>query len=261
MGPFLRKNGLPVATLVGLFVLWEVAVRIFNVPSFIIPAPSAALAKIFAFPGAMFRHTGTTLYETVLGFLLGIAIGVVAAIVIVYSVTLQKVIYPLIVLSQVLPKIAIAPILMIWAGYGPLSKVLIALLICFFPMVVSTVTGLRSVDPDLVDLARSLCASEIKIFRKIRFPNALPYLFVGLKLSITLAVIGAIVGEFIGGSQGLGYLILSANFQMDTAMMFAGLFLLSVLGLVLFGLIMLLERIFIPWSITEQDGGEPMATI
>lgn len=260
MGSFLRKYTLPVATLVGLCLVWELAVRIFNIPNFIVPAPSAALAKIVAHTGVMLRHAATTLYETVLGYLLGIAFGVLAAIVIVYSDTLQRVIYPLIVLSQVLPKIAIAPILMIWAGYGIFSKVLIALLISFFPMVVSTVTGLRSVDPDLVDLARSLCASETKIFRKIRFPHALPYLFVGLKLSITLAVIGAIVGEFIGGSQGLGYLILSSNFQMDTAMMFAGLFLLSTLGLALFGFILLMERICIPWSITDQEAGEPMAT-
>lgn len=258
---FLRRYSLPVATLLVLGVLWELAVRLFDIPNFIVPAPSAALAKIAAHAGTMSRHVLTTLYETVLGFLLGIAFGVLAAIVIVYSDTLQRVIYPLIVLSQVLPKIAIAPILMIWAGYGLLSKVLIALLISFFPMVVSTVTGLRAVDPDLVDLARSLCASEAKIFRKIRFPNALPYVFVGLKLSITLAVIGAIVGEFIGGSQGLGYLILSSNFQMDTAMMFAALFLLSALGLALFGLILLAERIFIPWSITEEEAGEPMATI
>ena len=261
MTHLLQKYSLPVATLVAFCVFWELAVRLFNIPNFIIPALSAALAKIPAHAGVLAGHVVTTLYETLLGFLLGIAFGVLAAIVIVYSDTLQKVIYPLIVLSQVLPKIAIAPILMIWAGYGPLSKVLIAFLISFFPMVVSTVTGLRSIDPDLVDLARSLCASETKIFRKIRFPNALPYVFVGLKLSITLAVTGAIVGEFIGGSKGLGYLILSSNFQMDTAMMFAALFLLSILGLALFGLIMLMERICIPWSITEQDGGEPMATI
>lgn len=261
MGHILQKYGLSVSTLLGLGVLWEVAVRVFDIPDFLIPAPSAALAKIVAHTGPMLRHSGTTLYETVLGYLLGIAFGVLSAIVIVYSVTLQRVIYPLIVLSQVLPKIAIAPILMIWAGYGTLSKVLIALLISFFPMVVSTVTGLRAVDSDLVDLARSLCASEFKIFRKIRFPSALPYLFVGLKLSVTLAVIGAIVGEFIGGSQGLGYLILSSNFQMDTAMMFAGLFLLSALGLGLFGIVVLLERVCIPWSITGEEFREPMATM
>ena len=261
MSQFLRKYSLPVATLVSLGVAWELAVRLFNIPSFIIPAPSAALAKIPAHPGAMAGHVLTTLYETVFGFFLGIAFGRLAAVVIVYSDTLQRVIYPLIVLSQVLPKIAIAPIIMIWAGYGPFSKVLIAFLISFFPMVVSTVTGLRAVDPDLVDLARSLCASEMKIFRKIRFPNALPYVFVGLKLSITLAVIGAIVGEFIGGSQGLGYLILSSNFQMDTPMMFAALFLLSILGLALFGLIMLMERICIPWSISEQAVEKPLPTM
>ncbi len=256
-----RKYGLPVATLVGLCLLWELAVHAFNIPNFIVPAPSAALAKIPAHAGVLTRHVLTTLSETAGGFLLGIALGVLAAILIVYSPTLQQVIYPLIVVSQVLPKIAIAPILMIWAGYGLLSKVLIAFLISFFPMVVSTVTGLRSADPDLVDLARSLCASETKIFRKIRFPHALPYVFVGLKLSITLAVIGAIVGEFIGGSQGLGYLILSSNFQMDTAMMFAGLFLLASLGLALFGAIMLLERICIPWSLTDEGPEKPLPTM
>ncbi len=256
-----RTYALPVITLLGLCVIWELGVRVFDVPSFILPAPSAALAKIAAHGPVLLDHLAVTFMETAAGFLLGIVFGILAAIPIVYSPILQQVIYPVIVLSQVLPKIAIAPILMIWAGYGPLSKVLIAFMISFFPIVVSTVTGLRSVDPDLVDLARSFSASEVKIFRKISFPNALPYVFVGFKLSITLAVIGAIVGEFIGGSKGLGYLILSSNFQMDTAMMFAALFLLSMLGLTLFGAIVLLERICIPWSVTADVAETPLPTM
>ncbi|MBI2370544.1 MAG: ABC transporter permease [Deltaproteobacteria bacterium] len=234
-------------------VLWEIAVRLFKVPEFLVPAPTAVLAKMIQ-KGTFFSgHVYTTFYETALGFLLGVVIGIACAITIVYSRFLENVLFPLIVILQIVPKVAIAPLLLIWFGYGWESKMLIAFLVAFFPIIVNTVSGLRSVEPEMIDLVRGLQATNWQIFRKVRFPNSLPYIFSGLKISITLAVIGAIIGEFVGGNRGLGYLIIVANYELDTPLMFSALFLLSVMGLVLYGIIEVLERVIIPWNVAEEE--------
>ncbi|MDP7385411.1 MAG: ABC transporter permease, partial [Nitrospinota bacterium] len=174
------------------------------------------------------------------------------AVLIVWYKFLEDVLYPLLVILQIIPKIAIAPLLLIWVGYGATSKVLIAFLIGYFPIVVSMITGLRLVEADLLDLARSFRATKWQILAKIRFPNSLPFLFNGLQISITLAVIGAIVGEFVGGSKGLGYLIIVSNYELNTPLMFTSLFLLSIIGLSLFGLIVKLQKVMIPWAVQEE---------
>ena len=240
-------------TIIVIIVLWEIGVRLFNIPEFLVPTPTAVLAKMAEKASLFSMHFYVTLYETLLGFLLGVVIGIACASVIVYSRFLANVIFPLIVILQIVPKVAIAPLFLIWFGYGWESKMLIAFLIAFFPIIVNTVSGLRSVEPEMIELVRSLEATNWQIFRKVRLPNSLPYIFSGLKISITLAVIGAIIGEFVGGNQGLGYLIIVANFELDTPLMFGSLVLLSLMGLALYGIIELLERLLIPWSTTEEE--------
>ncbi|MFQ5912471.1 MAG: ABC transporter permease [Nitrospinota bacterium] len=236
-----------------LIFLWEVWVNVAEIPQFLVPAPSATLKEMLSKAHLLGSHINTTLFETIMGYLLGIVIGIFSAILIVWYKFLEDVLYPLLVILQIIPKIAIAPLLLIWVGYGATSKVLIAFLIGYFPIVVSMITGLRLVEAELLDLARSLRATKWQILAKIRFPNSLPFLFNGLQISITLAVIGAIVGEFVGGSKGLGYLIIVSNYELNTPLMFTALFILSVIGLSLFGLIIRLQKVMIPWAVTEEE--------
>jgi NitT/TauT family transport system permease protein len=239
-------------SIVILVCLWEVWVNVAKIPQFLVPSPSDTAKEMFEKAHLLGTHINTTLLETILGYLLGILIGILSAVLIVWYKFLEDVLYPLLVILQIIPKIAIAPLLLIWVGYGATSKVLIAFLIGYFPIVVSMITGLRLVESDLLDLARSFRATKWQILSKIRFPNSLPFLFNGLQISITLAVIGAIVGEFVGGSKGLGYLIIVSNYELNTPLMFTSLFLLSIIGLSLFGLIVKLQKIMIPWAVQEE---------
>ncbi len=239
-------------SIVILVFLWEIWVNVAKIPQFLVPSPSDTAKEMFEKAHLLGSHINTTLLETILGYLLGIAIGILSAVLIVWYKFLEDVLYPLLVILQIIPKIAIAPLLLIWVGYGATSKVLIAFLIGYFPIVVSMITGLRLVEADLLDLARSFRATKWQILAKIRFPNSLPFLFNGLQISITLAVIGAIVGEFVGGSKGLGYLIIVSNYELNTPLMFTSLFLLSIIGLSLFGLIVKLQKVMIPWAVQEE---------
>ena len=248
-----RDVSVTLVTLAVLCILWELIVRVFRVPLFLLPPPSMVADELVQRSSLYLTHSWVTLYETLLGFLLATVLGIVAGILIVYSRWLQSVLYPIVVVLQIVPKVAIAPLLLIWLGYGLQSKVMVALLVAFFPIVVTTVTGLRAVEQDLLDLVRVLKGGRWQEFAKVRFPSALPFIFSGLKVAITLAVIGAIIGEFVGSNQGLGYLVLIANSEMRTQMSFAALLLLSALGLGLFGVIVLLERLLVPWGVTEEE--------
>ncbi len=235
-------------TLIVLIVLWEVACRIFQVPSYLVPAPSAIGSRLYEKRDLYLGHTWVTVYETLAGFALAVVIGVLAAALIVVIPPARDVIMPLLLIAQIVPKVAIAPILLIWFGYGLLPKVIIAFLVAFFPIVVNVASGLAAVERELLDLGRSLEATRWQIFWKFRMPTALPELFSGMKIAITLAVIGAVIGEFVGGNRGLGYLILVANQDLDTPLAFAALLVLSVAGILLYGVIELAERLLIPWS-------------
>ncbi|MBI4492144.1 MAG: ABC transporter permease [Chloroflexi bacterium] len=248
-----RELLIAMLTLVVTIGLWEAVVWAFKVPSFLVPAPSAVWVEFLGKADLYAQHTWITLYETAIGFLLAMVLGILAAIAIVYSRLLQSLVYPVILVLQIVPKIAIAPLLLIWLGYGLQSKTTIALLVAFFPIVVDTATGMRAAEPELLELVKVLKGSRWQEFVKIRFPYSLPFIFSGLKVAITLAVIGAIIGEFVGGNQGLGYLIVAANYQLLTAMSFAALILLSLMGLGLFGLIVLVERLLVPWGVTEGE--------
>jgi NitT/TauT family transport system permease protein len=235
-------------TLIVLVVIWEIACRAFQVPSYLVPAPSAIAEKLYEKRDLYLGHTWVTLYETLAGFALAVVIGVVAAALIVVIPSVRDVVMPLLLIAQIVPKVAIAPILLIWFGYGLLPKVIIAFLVAFFPIVVNVASGLAAVERELLDLGHSLEATRWQIFWKFRMPTALPELFSGMKIAITLAVIGAVIGEFVGGNRGLGYLILVANQDLDTPLAFAALLVLSVAGILLYGMIELAERLLIPWS-------------
>ena len=244
---------IPAATLIGVLMLWEIASRAFKIPNFIMPAPSAILAEGWEWRYRFIGHTWVTLYETVGGFVLSVVVGVPLAVMIVYSPALKRAFYPLIVLTQAVPKIAIAPVLLLMVGHGEIPKVIVAFLVAFFPIVVDTATGLAATPPELLDLSRSYRASAFKTFLKVRLPMAMPFFFAGAKVAITLSVIGAVVGEFVGSDRGLGYVILSATSYWKTELAFSSMILLSLMAIVLFGAVALIERWVCPWLPSAAD--------
>jgi NitT/TauT family transport system permease protein len=243
----------PATALLAALVVWEGATRAFHIPNFIMPAPSAILGEGWAWRYRFIGHSWVTLYETLGGFALSIAVGVPLAVLIVYSPALRSALYPLIVLTQSVPKIAIAPVLLLILGYGAMPKVIVAFLVAFFPVVVDTATGLAATPPELLDLSRSYRASPFKTFLKVRLPMALPFFFAGAKVAITLSVIGAVVAEFVGSDKGLGYVILSATSYWKTELAFSAMLLLSVMAICLFGAVSLAERVLCPWLTTEAE--------
>src|SRR5918995_3530870 len=246
----------PAATLVGAVVFWELAARVFKIPKFIMPRPSEIGGEAWEWRYRFIGHTWVTLYETLGGFALSIAVGVPLAVLIVYSPAMRRALYPLIVLTQSVPKIAIAPVLLLMAGHGEFPKIIVAFLVAFFPIVVDTATGLAATPPELLDLSRSYRASAFKTFMKVRFPLALPFFFSGLKVAITLSVIGAVVGEFVGSDKGLGYVIVSATSYWKSNLAFAAMLLLAVMAIGLFALVELVERVVCPWYALAREQGE-----
>jgi NitT/TauT family transport system permease protein len=244
----LANIGLPLLTLFLLIVAWQVATMVFDTPSWMIPSPLLVIDMGIKWSDELPYHTAITLYETLAGYIVSILLGIPIAVAIVYSTILQRTIYPILLALQSVPKVALAPLLIMWVGHGELPKIIVVFLVCFFPIVVSATSGMRSVPPELLDLARSLSARPLKVFVKIRFPYALPHIFVGLKVAITLAVIGAVIGEFVGSSRGLGYLIVISSAQFNTALAFTSMFLLTAISIVLYYFIEWLERLIVPWA-------------
>jgi NitT/TauT family transport system permease protein len=236
-----------VLSLVFLGLVWEAACRLLDIPEYLLPAPSTIWSTLVSAWPVLIFHTWVTLQETIYGFVAGTVLGLTLALLITYSPMLSKTLYTLIVASQVVPKIAIAPLLIIWFGYGMMPKVAVTALLAFFPVVIAAVTGLLAVSPDTINVLRSVAASRSQIFFKVMFPNSLPYLFSGLKIAITLSVVGALVGEWVGADSGLGYLIQIANSQIDTPLMFAAFAVLVVIGIGLFAIVALLEWVLMPW--------------
>ena len=242
------------AAIVFLLGALEVMARVFHVAPIVIEAPSKVLVEIVQNPDLYLSNSWVTLYEVLIGFVLASALGVVVAFGIVYSKFLHDTVYPIVLLLQIVPKVAVAPVLVLFMGFGASPKILIAVLIAFFPVVVNTAVGLREVDKELVDLVRVLDGNRIQEFFLVRIPNALPFIFSGLKLAITFAVIGAVIGEFVGANKGLGYLVILASSQLRTEMTYAAITLLSVIGLVTYGGVVLLERLVVPWAKSNELG-------
>jgi NitT/TauT family transport system permease protein len=244
----LRQLGPPILVFVAFIALWQVLGEAFHLRQVIAPLPSAVWAEFQAKWAQLPRHALVTILEILAAFAVSTVLGIAGGMLIVASPFLSHVFMPMILALQVVPKIAIAPLILIWFGFGVTSKVVIALTVAFFPVLVNTTSGLRSAQPEVLDLARSLHASRVDLFRKVLFPNALPYIFTGLKVSMTLSVVGAVIGEFIGGNQGLGYLIQQAQFEINTPLMVAAIALLGAIGLAMYGLVALAERLCIPWD-------------
>jgi NitT/TauT family transport system permease protein len=248
----------PVGMIVAALALWEAAARLFSIPPYLLPAPSAILLSMDKNSAVLIKESIGTTFEILLGFALSVVVGVPLALAIYLWRPFARAVYPVLVSSQAVPKVAIAPLFLVWFGFGLMPKVLIAFLIAFFPVVINTAMGLASLEREKIYLAQSMGLGPFATFFKIQLPNALPSIFAGLKISITFAVVGAVVGEFVGGQGGLGYLLLIANGNMDTALLFAGIVALTVLGVVLFALIGLLERLVLPPHAVERAsfGGE-----
>ena len=227
----------PVLLIALLILLWQLVIVVFGIKPYLIPAPLAVVKTLVAEWPRLFRETLVTTYATLGGFALSIAFGIPMALLIAYSRTVESFVYPLLVFSQSVPKVAIAPLFVVWFGFGIIPKIIAALLLAFFPVVVSTVVGFKSVERDMIDLARSMKASRLETFMRISLPQALPSVFAGLKVSVTLAVVGAVVGEFVGSNSGIGYLLQIANGNFDLPLMFAGLTMLSLVGVILFALV------------------------
>jgi NitT/TauT family transport system permease protein len=234
-------------------VIWEAWVRIAHVPTYFLPAPSAIIAEIVENPAWYARHAAYTVGACLLGFFMALAVGVLAAIGIVYSKALENTLYTLLVSLNSIPKIALAPLFIIWMGTNLSSKVAISMLIALFAVVIDTVLGLRSIDPDVLDMTKSMRASPLQVLWKIRFPSALPAMFAGMKVAISLALVGAIAGEFVASNVGLGYVILTAQGMMQTTRVFAAIVLLGVLGTALFYLVSMVEHFAIPWHVSQRN--------
>ena len=237
----------PVISFVLILALWQAAVIWLRLPKFVLPPPMDVLtALVNSFP-TLARDTWITGRETVAGFFLSIVVAVPLAILLTASAPLRNGIYPFLLLGQSVPKQAIAPLLLLWMGYGEFPRVVLAFLTAFFPIVVNTAIGLQMTPPEMKDLGRLLSASRLRVFFKVTFPCAMPYFFAGLKVAISLAVIGAVIGEFIGGDTGLGQRILVASGNQRTDLAFAAILMLSLLGILLFALVSLAEKLLCPW--------------
>ena len=237
----------PIATFAVLLLAWQFLVRLFGVPEYILPVPTEFLHKLFESRGLIWQHTLITGSEVLLGFLFAAAIGVPLGLMIVSFKSLERSLYPLIVFFQLIPKIAVAPLFVVWFGFGPFPKVLLTFMLCFFPTLVASMTGFRALDERVLYLTRSMGANPGQTFRYVRLPSALAHIFGGFKVSIVFAATGAIVAEFVGSNSGLGYLLLRATSYLDMPLIFAVLVALSIIGIVFSYAVQLLERLCMPW--------------
>jgi NitT/TauT family transport system permease protein len=238
----------PILVTALLLVGWELAVRMLGIRSIILPPPSAVFEVMVLRYDLLLTHLWPSLYLTVLGFLLSVVGGVFVAVLITYSAIVREGFYPVIVVSQVIPKISIAPLFIVWFGTGTMSSLLLAFLVAFFPMTINAAMGFESIDEEIHRMARTFMGSRWQIFWKIRMPNALPYIFGGMKISITLAIIGVIVSEFVASQEGIGYLIKLAGGLLDTPLMMAAIAALSISGLALYAIIASAESWAVYWQ-------------
>lgn len=222
----------PTITLAVVIALWHYSVRIFEVPDYILPTPWSVAQTLYASfaDGTIWRHIGYTLSATLIGYVLGSTLALIMGALLAESRTFEKFVYPLLVAIQATPKVALAPLILVWFGFGIASKVVLVVLICFFPLFVNTIVGIKRVDPDLVDACKAFSASRWYVFRHVKLPAAAGDIFAGLQIGVALALIGTVVGELVSSEAGLGYLIGSAAVNLNVSTMFAGVFLLAVIG-------------------------------
>jgi NitT/TauT family transport system permease protein len=242
----------PSATVIVILVAWELAARGGWVPRYLLPSVSGVVTRTVALRALVIKELLVTLSETLLGFGLSVVVGVPLGFALVSWRAFHQAVYPLLIGSQVVPKVALAPLFLLWFGFGLPAKVLIAFLVAFFPIVINSAVGLGSTEPEKLDVARAAGARPLQLFWLVRLPNALPTIFAGMKVSITLAVVGALVAEFIAAENGIGRLLLNANGNMDTELLFGGILALVALGVVLYLVMEACERLLLPWHISQR---------
>jgi NitT/TauT family transport system permease protein len=252
-----RRAG-AIAVFFAFFLLWEVAVRALEIKEYLLPPPSKVWLEFLKRADVVMASAWVTTQEILAGYALAVAVSIPLALAIAYSRFMEGAVYPVIVFLQIIPKIAVAPLFIIWFGFGFTPKVLLVFLLSFFPIVVSGIVGFKSVDPDIMDFARTTGAGGWRLFAKIRLPQAMPHIFTGLKVGAALSATAAVVAEFVASDKGLGYLLLQYNGQLETPMVFAIVVLLSLIGLAVYYAVELIERLAIPWHVSQRRD-EPLA--
>ena len=237
-----------IAIFIAILIVWQLAVPALGIPTYLLPTPRQIVAAMLNPSIPWWPSILVTTYEALFGFVIAVAFGIGLAILMSISERMRLVAYPYVITAQVVPKLAFIPILFIWIGFNLTPKIVTVFLVCFFPIVVDSLTGLLSIEPDMVDLVRTYSPSRLHLLRKAMIPIALPSIFTGLKVSITLAVIGALVAEFVSSNEGLGYLIITSQAQLNTTLSFAAATVLVVLGLILYIALELIERLLLPWQ-------------
>ena len=248
----INKIVIPIVFFLFLLLVWQVSTSLFDIKEYMLPSPTDILGKLFDSYELLIKHASATLFEAVAGFILGTTLALAIAFVITYSSLIGLMIFPLVILIQTTPKIAIAPFLVIWLGFGFAPKIVVAATLVFFPIVIGTIKGLKTISPELLDLMNSYGANKWEMLFKVRIPSALPYIFTAFKIAAAASVIGAVVGEFVGADIGLGYLILVANTNFDTSLMFASLTLLAIMGITFFFLVGATEKRVLYWQKSEN---------
>lgn len=256
----MRAWAVPVAAGIVAILLWHFAVLAFAVPVYLVPPPADVAQRLVEDWRQLGFHAAVTLGEALGGFALAAVFGVLAAALLVWSPALERAVMPVLLVIQTFPKIALAPLIVIWFGLGIGPKLLISFLVAVFPVLVSAIVGMRSVEKDMLDLARATQAPAWRIFWRVRLPFALPQIFGGLKVAVAFAVVGAVVGEWVGADRGLGYLLLWANANLDTPLLFAILVWLAVIGLSLYYAVEWAERLALPWHVSMRGRDLPPAT-
>jgi putative hydroxymethylpyrimidine transport system permease protein len=244
----MRRTWPPLALLAAMVGMWELIVRAAHVPDYVFPTPASVASSLADDSGVLGRATLVTMREIVLGYLLAVAVALAIAVVLHFSEALRRALLPLLVLSQTVPTVLLAPILAILLGYGIEPKLVVVAVVCFFPIVVNAVDGLRSADPELIRMMWTLHGGRLSIFRRVELPGALPAIFSGARIAATYAAVGAVFGEWAGSSNGLGFVILQAQPALETARIFAAVLILSTLALCLYALVTLAERLLVPWQ-------------
>src|SRR6187401_3018527 len=233
---------------IGLFVLWELACRVFKIDTFVLPAPSQIFEAAVRYWSPLLKNSFVTLWTTLAGFALAVAFGIVLGIVVGWSRAIYRGLYPVMIGFNSIPKVAVVPILIIWFGIGVVPAILTAFLICFFPIVVNVATGLATLEPELEDVLRALGATRYDVLTKVGLPRSLPYFFASLKVAITLAFVGTVVSETVASNDGIGYLMMAAGSSMRMPLVFAGLFVIGVMAMVMYEAFAVLERRMTGWA-------------
>ncbi|MBI3709506.1 MAG: ABC transporter permease [Proteobacteria bacterium] len=244
---------LPWTVTIGFFILWEIVCRVTGIDVFILPAPSEVFAALIKYYQPITSHAIQTAFTTIAGFALAVAFGLVLGVVVGAYRPVYEALYPLMIGFNSIPKVAVVPILVIWFGIGTIPAILTAFLISFFPVVVNVATGLATIEPELLDVLRSLGARKLQIMRKVGIPRAMPYFFASLKVAITLAFVGSVISETVASNSGIGYLMMAASSRFDVPLVFAGLIVIAVMGVVMYELFAVLERRVTFWATRAND--------